>query len=321
MLKVLSAFLITLSLNITTQAMDNAPQTITQQVITELAKMSTNLPETGWSEVDVKGQMERLSYFELTNDEFKLWIEYQDEALKNWYQDTVNKNLEELYEEFIAYKGSQPAYQQFSDSLYAIKLDTQEKPILARKVNSSGNKNDCLLYSIIRDDKAVLTQILEDESQAQQILSIPEVVDRPFEEKEEQRNLTPVRQKILDDIKDSLETNKDSSNLIQALLQDPAGIQGYNDLNSYLTGYLAPQYEHMLPQEMALVISGLYGLNVQVFTPTATEPTESKVLHNSVLLTEEQTVLYPPREDIEPIYVYHRGVGGCHYQKLYILEK
>lgn len=326
MLKILSIAFITLSVSITAPAMDGTPQIIIQQVITELEDMDKGLQEIGWSdhqEDNVKQQIERLNYFELTDNDsnFKTWISVQPRHLQNWYQDTIHKKLEELYTKFVQYKSEQPAYQQFTDSLYVIKLDNQEKPILVRKANSSGNKNDCLLYSIIRDDQAVLAWMLGDKAQAQQILSIPEIVDRSFEEGEVQRDLTPVRQKILDDIKKSLKINDNFSGFIQAMLQDPAAAQNYeNNINDYLTKYLAPQYEHMLPQEMAIVISGLYNLNIQVFTPTFTIPTESKVLHNSIKLTDEQAGEYQPANNIEPIYVYHRGVGGCHYQKLYVLE-
>lgn len=322
MRKILSTILIAASLGSTAQAMDDYQGIQKQIVNTAIEELKAIDPTINQNEDRAKSVMDKLEYFDLICDDFKLWIYDQKIALGMWYDDIVKQKHIQLCTEFLEEKQIE---KNLEYSLYMMMPDDNNNTIVFRRENSSGHKCNCLLYSIIRENKSLLTRILGDEwggaEAAEQILAIPEIAGRPLKRGEKTRDFTIVRTKILQDIQNALDQNNNLSTFITHMLKDPAAARGYKakedkaKIKNYIENDLEKKSQ-TLPQEMALVISALYGLNVQVLHPMSSAPT---VLSEAIKLTEEQLELYDPR-NIDPIYVYHKGFGGNHYEKLFTVE-
>lgn len=283
-----------------------------------LKEIENDIPGRAWNdghELIVKDCLSPLSYFDLVQLEFQSWIGGQARHIQNWYEDSVNKALSDLYTSFLRQR-AEPTYPEMTGSLRILKTDVVTAPVLAYQKNSSGKNCDCLLYSIIGENEALLTRILGNSELAKELLSVPEYPDSSPLDVPEKRDFTVVREKILADIGNILDQDSRSSKFIREILKDPVEDSGANGINDYLA-YLSPDYSRMLPQEMAFIISDLYGMNVQVYKPDAYNR-ESEVLVPSLTLTADQAAVYRPTG--EPIYVFHKGFGGYHYQKLFTLE-
>lgn len=186
---------------------------------------------------------------------------------------------------------------------------------LLQRSQSDGTKNDCLLFSIMRNDRDLLTKIVGLD-QANAILSRDEFNGR---------DLSAVRAKICDDILVNLETKyplvegtksgktEDTfADILLAMIWEHKQDLGLNGPDSasdiqFVFDYLSHlvQSKCSLEKQMATIISLLYNVQAYVYQPSTANGKE-------LILTTPSDY----RLQGQKIIVYHDGQGGGHYQKL-----
>ncbi len=192
--------------------------------------------------------------------------------------------------------------------------------ILSRK-NSSGQNNDCLLFSIIRDNGELLTKVLGDDMKAALILSCPEKADN---DEGERRDLSEVRKKFFSDIIAHLDVayklvNGKTQTLRQFLdhvivdtnRRYARAFKG-KKITSAEQLLATLDYNHlMLDHDFSVIFSLLYDVPIQVLVPSRIDPYQ--------LIPQTPNLFIMPKGEMT--FVYHPGQFGNHFQKLIVEQR
>ncbi|MBX9805465.1 MAG: hypothetical protein K2Y18_06915 [Alphaproteobacteria bacterium] len=181
---------------------------------------------------------------------------------------------------------------------------------------SSGKDLNCFFYSIIREDEALLTTVLEDAALAKKLLETPESGGR--------RDFGPVRRKFYQDILahldrlipiEDINNRADQQPTIRDILQQYVFIEEDRGKNIDLKSLYSL---HTLHDIFAVIFANLYKVPVHVMCPMNTNavrwvPSQDTIMETTV------SASFAEMRGQDPIFIYHEGVGGIHYSKLNII--
>lgn len=284
--------------------------------------------EGKWSDTALSEGIEifkSLSVSQLQDPKILVWIieqkspamyrQYLDALTERKSEDALRQMLE--FKEMMAqkYPTQMGGYTIGNHYFFTIGQDFYTDTILIRK-NSSGAGNNCLLFSIIRDNENLLTTVLGNRELAKKILSVPENADEPMGER---RDFSKVRAKFFQDIIAHLDVKYPTVDnhvmtirqLLEPVIANTNNLyrsSGWNITTAEQLLLNLEHYELMLDHDFSVIFSLLYNVPTQVLIPTPIDPYQ--------LIPQTPNLFKMPQG--KTIFIFHKGRNGCHYQKLII---
>jgi hypothetical protein len=276
-----------------------------------------------WSDKALEEGREKfkeLSLMELNKTIVRDFVSSKSEAIANMHREAIEeKKIALALNQIKKYQEQHLDLKIGDDLFFMLGKEGVSKDSVLQRVNSSGQNNNCLLFSIIRENKDLLTRVVGDEEVAEQILSVPENANVSPEDGP-RRDFDLVREFFFEKIRQNLDKSFPTvdgdrmtiRDYLHHVIEDTNRLYGIKITEGVEQLLATLAYNNlMLDIDFSVVFSLLYQVPVYVMSPS----TENKL--QMIQYTPDLFVM--PKGD--PIYVYHSGRGGCHYQKLFVVRE